>query len=300
MNGLYFAVGGISGVARTPPFAIVVDFTRWRTTIRVLALFGLAIAGATATVVRNSAERSGLPPIENVPEYSRLLIVEVRTFTVRIISDQWTWVIAILLYCSGGVNLTLIGLWGILYIVYDVSVMAASTTRLLGGVGVAVGSPVFGRLSNVIDRQTEVIICGAIVYTSALGLIAIVGDPPLIVVEVVSFLNGSLLGTFVLTYSMIQRRYDDRASDIALRTINGALFFGAASFPTLIGWALDIYWTGEYIDGVRVYTMTGYQAAFAIGIPLSVSSQSSGQSGFTTRGYRLHDRSALLKMGDGV
>lgn len=272
MSGLCFAIGGIGGILATTPFAVAVDFTGWRTTVLVLALFGLAVAGATATVVRDSAERAGLPPIENVPEHPRLSIAEVREFTVRIISDRWTWVIAILLYCIGGVNLTLIGLWGIPYVVqvYDVSVTAASTITLFGGVGIVVGPPVFGRLSDVVDRQTEFIIGGAIVYTSALGLLAIVGDPPLIVVGVVFFLIGSLLGAFVLTFPMIQRRYDDRASGIALGAINGASFFGAASFPTLMGWALDVYWTGEYVDGVRVYTMTGYRAAFAIGTAAGV------------------------------
>jgi sugar phosphate permease len=266
MNGLCFAVGGIGGILATTPFAVAVDVAGWRTTVLGLGLFGLVVAGATATVVRDSAERAGLPPIENVPEQPRLSIAEVREFTVRIASDRWTWVVAALLYCIGGVNLTLIGLWGIPYIVqvYDVSVTAASTITLLGGVGTVMGPPVFGRLSDVVDRRTEFIIGGAIVYTSAVGLIAMIGDPPLIAVGVVFFLIGGLLGTFVLTYPMIRHRYDDRASGIALGTINGASFFGAASFPTLMGRALDIYWTGEYIDGVRVYTMTGYRVAFAI------------------------------------
>jgi sugar phosphate permease len=266
MNGLCFAVGGIGGILATTPFAVAVDVAGWRTTVLVLGLFGLVVAGATAAVVRDSAERAGLPAIENVPEHPRLSMTEVRTFTGRIISDPWTWVIGILLYCIGGVNLTLIGLWGIPYVVqvYDVSVTVASTITLLGGVGTVVGPPVVGWLSDTIDRQTEFIIGGAIVYTVAVGLIAIVGDPPLIAVGVVFFLIGSLLGAFVLTYPMIRRRYDDRASGIALGTINGASFFGAASFPTLMGWALDVYWTGDYIDGVRVYTMTGYRAAFAI------------------------------------
>ncbi len=267
MNGLCFAVGGIGGILATTPFSIAVDFAGWRTTVLVLGLFGLAVAGATATFVRDSAERAGLAPIENVPEQPRLTIAELREYTVRVVSDRWTWVIAVLLYCTGGVNLTLVGLWGIPYVVqvYDVSVTAASTITLLGGVGAVVGPPVFGRVASVADRQTEFILGGAIVHTLALGLIAVVGAPPLLSVGVVFLLVGSLLGTFVLTYPMIQRRYDDRASGIALGTINGASFFGAASFPTLMGWALDVYWTGEYIDGVRVYTMTGYRVAFGIG-----------------------------------
>jgi hypothetical protein len=64
---------------------------------------------------------------------------------------------------------------------------------------------------------------------------------------------------------MIQARHDDRASGIALGTINGASFFGAATFPAVMGWVLDVYWTGEHFGGVRVYTVTGYRVAFGIG-----------------------------------
>ncbi|MDL5361151.1 MFS transporter [Halalkalicoccus sp. NIPERK01] len=274
MNGLSFAVGGVGGILATTPFAVAIDLVGWRTTVLVLGLFGLAVAGATAAFVRDSAEQAGLEPIENVPEQPRLSIGEIRSFTARIVSDRWTWVIAVLLYCTGGVNLTLVGLWGIPYVVqvYGISVTAASTITLLGGVGSVVGPPAFGRLSEEVERPTAFVVVGAIAHTSALGLIAVVGDPPLVLVGVAFFLLGSLLGAFVLTYPLIQRRYDDRASGIALGTINGASFFGAASFPTLMGWALDVYWTGDYIDGVRVYTTTGYRVAFGIGAAAGVVS----------------------------
>lgn len=267
MNGLCFAVGGIGGILATTPFAVAVDAAGWRTAVLALGTVGLLAALATFVFVRDSAERAGLPPIEDAPERQRPSLPEVRTFTRRVLADRWTWVVAVLLYCTGGVNLTLVGLWGIPYVVqlYGTSVTAASTVTLLGGIGIVVGPPVFGHLSDRLGRETEFIVAGAVAYTVALGVIAATGDPPLPVVGAVFLLTGVLFGTFVLTYPMIQARYDDRASGIALGTINGASFFGAATFPTLMGWALDAYWTGERLDGVRVYTETGYRVAFAIG-----------------------------------
>lgn len=187
MNGLSFAVGGVGGILSTTPLAVAVNFVGWRTTVSVLGLFGIAVAGVTAVFVRDSAERAGLSPIENVPEQPRLSITEIRTFTGRIVSDRWTWVVAVLLYCTGGVQLTLIGLWGIPYVVqvYDVSVTTASTVTLLGGIGAVVGPPVFAWVADRGDRQIECIVGGAIVHTAALGLIAVVGDLPLITVGVV-------------------------------------------------------------------------------------------------------------------
>jgi len=267
MNGLSFAVGGVGGILATTPFALAVDAAGWRPTLVALGVFGLFVAVVTLVLVRDSAERAGLPAIENVPEQPRLSTPEIRTFTGRVLADRWTWVVALLLYCTGGVNLTLVGLWGIPYVVqvYDVSVATASTVTLAGGVGIAVGPPVIGRLSDLFDRRTEFIVGGAVVHTAGLAVIALVGNPPLAFVGLVFFSLGSLLGAFVLTYPMIQARHDDRASGIALGAINGASFLGAAMFPTLMGWALDAYWTGEFVDGVRVYTVTGYRIAFGLG-----------------------------------
>lgn len=267
MNGLSFAVAGMGGILATTPFAVGVDLFGWRRTVLALAVVGLVLAILIGLLVRDSAERAGFSPIDNVPEQPRLSIAEVRSYTGEVLTDRWAWVMAVLLFCTGGVNLTLIGLWGIPYVVqgYDVSVTMASTITLLGGIGGVVGPPLFGRVADTVGRETELILGGAIVHTTALATIALFGTPPLVSVGIVFFLVGSMLGTFVLTFPMIQRRHDDRASGIALGTINGASFFGAASFPTLMGWALDVYWTGEFVDGVRVYTQTGYRVAFAIG-----------------------------------
>ena len=274
MTGLSFGAGGIGGILATTPFAVAVDFAGWRPTLSTLGVIGLGFAVLTSLLVRDSAERAGLSPIENVPEQSRLSVPEVRTYLREVLADRWTWVIAVLLYCTGGINLTLVGLWGIPYVVqvYDVSVTFASTITLLGGVGIAVGPPVFGRLSDRIGRETEFMIGGSVVYTASLAVVALVGDPPLVVVAAMFFLTGSLFGTFILSYPMIQARHDGRASGIALGTINGASFFGAATFPTLMGWLLDVYWTGELLGGVRVYTVTGYRVAFAIGTAAGIVS----------------------------
>ncbi len=267
MTGLSFATGGVGGILATTPFAVVVEAAGWRTTLLALGVVGLALAGLIFLLVRDSAERAGLSPIEGVPEQARLSVSEVREFLRTVLVDRWTWVLSVMLYCVGGLNLTLIGLWGIPYVVqvYDVPVTVASTVTLMGGLGTVLGPPVFGRLSDRIGRETEFILGGSILYTVALGTIALTGDPPLVVVGAVFLLTGLLFGTFILSYPMIQARHDDRASGIALGTINGASFFGAATFPTLLGWVLDVYWTGELLGGVRVYTVTGYRVAFAIG-----------------------------------
>jgi sugar phosphate permease len=266
MSGVCFAVGGLGGILATTPFALAVDAAGWRETLAALGLVGLVVSVLTYALVRDSPERAALSPIAGVPEQTRLTMGEVRKYTTRVLADRSTWVVSLLLFCTGGVNLTLFGLWGIPYVVqtYGTTVTVASLVTLLGGVGSVLGPPSIGWLSDRLGRRTEFVVAGCMLFTLALATIAVTGNPPLPVVGIVFFVNGALLGTFVLTYPMVKERHASRASGISTGSVNGASFLGAALLPTVMGRALDAYWTGEVVGGARVYTATGYRLAFAI------------------------------------
>lgn len=266
MNGLSFAMAGVGGIVATTPFALLVGATGWRTSILLFAATGLILAVATYTLIRDSPERAGFEPMEGVPEPDRPSASESWGFLTDVVRDRLTWAVFVILFCTGGVNLTLFGLWGIPYVrqVYGTTVFVASLFTLSGGIGMAVGPPLFGWLSDRTGLRTELVVLGATLYTTILGVVAVFGDPPLPVIGVAFLMTGVLYGTFVLTYPLIKERNPDRASGIALGTINGASFFGAAVFPSAMGLILDSYWTGELSGGARVYTITGYRVAFGL------------------------------------
>ena len=272
MNGLSFAMAGVGGIVATTPFALLVGATGWRTSILLLAGTGVILAVATYALVRDSPDRAGFEPMEGVPEPDRPTAKESWNFLTDVLRDRLTWAVFVILFCTGGVNLTLFGLWGIPYVrqVYGTSVTVASLFTLLGGIGMAVGPPFFGWLSDRTGSRTELIILGSTLYTSLLGVVAVSGDPPLAVVGVAFLMTGVLYGSFVLTYPLIKERNPNRASGIALGTINGASFLGAAIFPSAMGLILDSYWTGELAGGARVYTITGYRVAFGLAASAAV------------------------------
>ncbi|MFC4542856.1 MFS transporter [Halosolutus amylolyticus] len=266
MSGLGFAASGFGGMLATTPLALAVDAVGWRAAIGGLGVFGLLFSIVVYLFVRDTPTNAGFDPIEGVPGQPSLTNAELRRNLSAVLRDPYIWVVSVLLFCSTGVNLTLFGLWGVPYVVqtYDVSVAYASVFTLLGGIGTTVGPPTIGWLSDRLGRRVELVLAGAVAFVCALGVIAATGDPPLWVVGSSFFLAGVLLGTFVLTYTIVKERHPSSASGVSTGTINGAGFFGAAMLPTVMGWALDAYWTGDLVGGVRVYTETGYRVAFGI------------------------------------
>ncbi|MFA9426150.1 MFS transporter [Natronorubrum sp. A-ect3] len=266
MNGLTFAFSGFGGVLATTPLAILVDSAGWRTAIGGFGVVGLLFTVVVFALVRDTPTQAGFEPLEGVPGESTLTNAQLKTSLSDILRDPLVWVVSIMLFCVTGVNLTLFGLWGVPYIVqtYDVSVTYASVFTLCGSVGIMIGPPAIGWLSDRLERRVELIVVGGGLFTGSLGIIAVVGDPPLPVVGLVYFLSGLLIGSFLLAYAIVKDRHPANASGLSTGTINGASFFGAAILPTAMGWALDDYWAGELVGGTRVYTEIGYQLAFAI------------------------------------
>ena len=272
MNGICFAVGGIGGILATTPFAIAVEIGGWERVIQLLAFIGLVSAMSIAVFVRDTPVDAGFPSVNPQPADSGLTVGEIRKGVAAVLVDRWVWAVSLILFAAGGINLTLFGLWGIPFVVqvYDTSVQFASVFVLLGSVGAVLGPPLIGWIASRTGRRTSIILIGSSIYVSCLLAIAVLGDPPFVVIGVAFLLIGALLGAFVVTYPLVKERYPAAVAGIALGSINGSSFLGAAILPTAMGIVLDSYWTGETVRGARVYTETGYRVAFGLAATLSV------------------------------
>ena len=266
MNGLTIAAAGLGGILATTPLAIAADLFGWREVVFGLGIVGVAVAAGVYLLARDSPSDAGMEPIAGVDDQPTLTLGEtVRNLRV-VLGELETWLLAVMFFCTTGSFITLLGLWGVPYLVqvYALSVTEASLYTLLGSVGLLLGSPAFGWLSDRIGRRLAPMLVGVVVFAVSFLLIPIVGQPPLWSIAVVYFLAGFLGGAFVLGYPIVQERHDVTASGVSTATVNGAALAGAAVFPTLMGAALDAYWTGETVAGSPVYTTFGYRVAFAI------------------------------------
>lgn len=266
MNGLTVAVAGFGGILATTPLAVAVETYGWRATTLALGAAGLAAAVGVYALARDSPRAAGLDAIADVPDPATLTLAEVAANARLVLRDRGTWLVSIALFCGTGVTLTLLGLWGVPYVVqvYDVSVTTASLYTLLGSVGLMVGPPLFGWLSDRLGRRTPLMVVGAALYAATLVALAATERPPRVVVAGAYFGVAFLLGALMLGYTVAKERHGSDASGVATGTVNAVAFTGAAVLPTVMGAALDAYWTGEIVAGARVYTQFGYRVAFAI------------------------------------
>ena len=266
MTGLTGGIAGLGAILATTPLALAVESIGWRASVSVLGLLGIVAGVVILMVVGRSPGDAGLEPIDRVPEHPPVTWSEAGTHLRRLLVDLDQWLLAAITFASLGSILTIIGLWGVPYlvVVYAVDVTTASTFTLAGAIGMLIGAPTIGWISDRLGRRYLPMAGGLALFTLALAVVPLFGRPPLVFVALSYFLVGFSLGFVMLGLSIIKERYPAGASGVATATINGWGFLGATLLPWIMGLALDRYRTDDVVAGVVVYTEFGYRLAFAI------------------------------------
>ncbi|WP_121820071.1 MFS transporter [Halostella salina] len=266
VTGLTLSASAVGGLLAATPLAILVAAVGWRDGLLGVGVTGFALTAAVFVLVRDTPSDAGLSAVEGTPESAEQTFSEVFEGVKAVFDRRDTWIMGAMLFFAAGMNFTVMGLWGVPYVVqaYDVSVQTASLYTLVGNAGLVFGSPILGWLSDRLEERTGIILVAAVIYFVAYTSIVVLGTPPLWYVGVVFFAVMFLLGGFTLSYTVIKERHTAARSGTATGTINGMSFLGAAVLPGVMGWTLDVFWTGETVAGSRVYTLLGYRVAFAV------------------------------------
>ena len=272
MTGLTSAMAGIGGILATTPLAVSVAEVGWRTTLAGVGLLGVGAGVAIYAGVRNAPTDAGLPPIEGVSPPSGTTFRSAAGHARRVLADPMTWVLGVVFFAFVGTTFTVLGIWGVPYLVdrYDLTVQQASTYVLVGNVGFLVGPPAIGRLSDRLGVRTPIVAAASALFAAGYGLLAVLGRPPLLVTGAVFFGTTFVGGAGFITFTLVKNRHPAEASGSATGTVNSLGFVGVAALPVVMGWLLDAFWTGETVDGARVYTALGYRAAFAVAVAMGL------------------------------
>jgi sugar phosphate permease len=268
MTGVTFTAAVFGGLAATTPLALTVETFGWRTTLLGLGGVGLAAAVGIAALAHDTPRAAGLSPIQDVPDRPEVTAGDLRRHTLAALREPETWLLGVMLFFMTGIGITVFGLWGIPYLVqtYGIPVTEASVYLLVGNVGGMIGPTAFGWLSDRLGRRTELIVVSAVAFGLTWGVFAAFGSVPLLLVGAIFLLSRILRGGVPLAFTVVKERNPEEASGTVIGIVNTMCWVGAAVFPVVLGAALDAFWTGETVNGTRVYTALGYRVAFAIAL----------------------------------
>lgn len=245
--------GAIIGQA---PLAFAVELFGWRYSVYGLGLFGLLLTVALWSSVQPRVSHASM----TVPLKQSLRVAA---------SNPQTWWLALVGMSLTGPVLAFAGLWGVPWFAAVRGLPRAEAAPLLSlvFVGWLIGAPLMGWLSDRLRRRRPLLIAGTLLSSASVAAVLYLPALDLRLVSILLFASGVGGAVMILTFAAGHDHNPDYARGAALGIINTCVVASGAVLQPLIGALLDLQWSGERVDGVRVYSASAYQWAMLC-IPL--------------------------------
>lgn len=244
-------VGSVIGLT---PIALLVDSYGWRPTMLYTGIATFALVGIFWLVIRDQPPGSTASLRTQAAQNSS-------TSRHALFKNKQVWIICACGFFSwipvAGVG----ALWGVPYMmkVYGLSNTQAGSMVTWFWLGIGIGSPLIGWLSNRIARRKLPIVLCFIIALIASGLLldAPQLSQPLSVVAL--FLLGFSASIQSLSFGILKDVVPYEQFGFASGMNNMAAVAGGGLAQPIIGLILRFLWDGKYAGGVPVYTLNNYQ-----------------------------------------
>ena len=268
LTGLGLMIGNIGALFAQVPLRLGVEGFGWRPVAIGSAAIVLCISGLAWALVRNDPVEKGYashaPGV--LQKTDHLSIWHLLKGFKHVFAYRNTWLI---FFAQGGFVGTMIGftgLWGppFLQTRFDIPQTTAAAICSVMTICWAVSSPICGYLSDKIGRRRPIYISGAVTATIGFSLMFYVPGLPLWLFVALAGVSSAACGAVILGFAFAKESVPVHF----LGTVSGAINVGNMVGPTVlqpaIGAVLDRRWSGQTIEGLRVYGLGDYQAALLL------------------------------------
>ena len=265
VNSLLASAAMIGAMAGQAPLSYLFGHIGWRDGLLVCALVGLCGAVIFWIFVR---DKRSVEEKAHKKEEHKLVFKDF----LAVVSKKEN----LLLTLYSGLTFAPVdafaGLWGndFLRQLYHISHTDAAGMISLIFLGMAIGAPVVGKISEITDRRLSLMIGFHIV---ALLSISVVFYLPMPVwgSSVCLFIFGFSVSVFMLAFAVGRMINPIWVIAFVAALINTGEPIIGGSFDAVVGWFLDLQWVpGSYAaDGARIFTTHSYQVAFMV-LPLGM------------------------------
>lgn len=228
--------------AQAPLAWLISTFGSWKEAMLIFSVFSLFIAVIYYVLVRDFNPQQ---PHANCPESRPSTLQGLK----EVIKSKDNWLLAFYVGLSFTAVDAFAGFWGNAYFreSYHISKEHAASIISMIFIGMAIGSPILGKISEILDSRKGVMIVFHIIGTVALSVVLLF-KTTILLSYILLFIFGICLGIYMLSFAIGNRINPIAIAATVAAFINTGEPILGAIFDPLIGYFLDFSWGGKYIN----------------------------------------------------
>lgn len=249
--GVVVTLGMLGGLIAQTPLTLLTQKFGWRFAIQLVIFFGLALLVLQLMIVRDEPE--GSEKLE-VAEHLQLEKLGFWHSLGMIVVNKHNWLSGI--YISL-INLPLFvfgGIWGVPYLtqVHHFSAVEASNIIGMLFIGMMIGSPLSGLISDHMGLRKRPMIIGAILAIAVM-LVVMFAPTMYFVAEIALYLVlGIIISSQVIGYPVIAESNSCSVTATAT-SLGSVLIMSGGLLVQFFGWLLDRSGNAQIVDNVKIY-----------------------------------------------
>lgn len=263
ISGLLASAAMIGSVCGQAPFAFMVVHVGWHLSLFYCGIFGVFLAVLFYIIVRGDHNHS--PAAVLSANRHKLNFKDV----MSVLKSKPNWC---LMFCSGlsySPLTVFAGLWGdtFLQTAYHISKPDAALLNSMSFLGLGLGAPILGFISERLSSRFGVMLFGALLSLVALIVVLYFPNNSHIVEGAALFFFGFGIGAFMLIFSVGKDINALSMTATVVAFINtGDALIGTFTEP-LLGKMLDIFGHGKMLHGIRYFGVHDYHLSLSL-LPL--------------------------------
>lgn len=249
LSAIFVSMGTAGNIAAATPLVWLTELFGWRTTFLLFALSNLTITILFYAVARDQPDDT---PVSHPSTDAAIRLTDVMRGMGQLFSRRDYWLISMGTFFRYGIYASVQALWAgpFLMIAMGRSQMMTGNLLLAMSIGLIIGSPLCGWVSDSVLRSRKVVIvAGLVIMAGILIILAILPvDTGLMVLFALFFGFGFSSSTGQIMYAHIKERMPLEKAGAAMTGINFFTMAGVAFFLHGLGWGIQALYPEGSLD----------------------------------------------------
>ncbi len=236
LSALVVSTGTLGSLIAATPLVLMAQAMGWRNSFLVIGAINLFLAFLFYSIAR---DRPSSSIIQDVPRAASTQLSEIARSLHHLFKEKDYWIISLGTFCRYGIFAAVQSLWAGPFLIHALGLTAVSAGNLLVlmSIGIVIGSPLSGWLSDTVLRNRKRVIVSGLI---AMGVILVIltrlsSGTGMNVLGILFFAFGFSTSAGGIMYAHIKERMPPESAGAAMTGINFFTMTGVAVFLQGLG-----------------------------------------------------------------